>query len=169
MQNRRSANAFSLIEIIIVVLLLAILGALVVPMFADTAPNKLRSAAQLLAADLSHAQVESVTNAEAPRVVVFNTATATYHLADASNSSTPLTNPVDKQPYRVTFGQGRAFALDNVTIKSHTAGSDNELEFGLYGNTDQATAAVITLACNGYTITVSVHPTTGETTIGSIN
>ena len=153
----------------IIVVVVGIAAALAVPMLGDTSVSKLRAAAQLLAADIAFAQVDSVAHGDDPRVIVFDTATATYHIAAASDTATPITNAVGNLPYIVTFGDGRAHQLGGVTIQSVSLDGDNELGFGIYGNTDQTTDATITLAAGGHTVTVTVDPSTGEATIGNIN
>ncbi len=157
-----------MIEIMVVVTVLSIASALVLPMFRDQGATQLRSAAKLLAADLDAAKVESLTHGDDPRVVVFNTTTHTYHLAAASDPTTPITNPFDRKPYAVTFGTGRAAALGMVDIQSVSLDGDDELGFGLYGQLDQTTPATITLAADDATLTLTLDPDTGETTIGPI-
>jgi spore coat protein U-like protein len=97
--------------------------------------------------------------------VVFDTTNHRYHLARASDTTTPLTHPTSLQPYRITFGQGQAYALAGVQITSVSVGGDNQLKFGAYGQIDQSANATITVACDGETVTVTVDAVTGETTI----
>lgn len=150
------------------VALLSIISALAVPMFRDHDTTQLREAAKLLAADLDAAKVESMTHADDLRLVVFDTTNHTYHLAAVSDPNTPITNPVDGQPYLVDFGQGRAAALGMVQIQSVDLDGDDELGFGLYGQLDQATSATITLAAGDAELTLTLDPATGEATIGQI-
>lgn len=152
----------------IVVLIIAIVSALAVARLGNTSVTRLRSAATLLASDLSFAQIESISHADAPRVVVFNSGTNGYHIATTSDLETPITNPITKAPYTVQFGHGTASALHDVTLAATGVGGDNRLAFGAYGQLDQATAATITLICGNASITLSIDPITGETTIGDI-
>ena len=102
-------------------------------------------------------------------VVVFDTATNTYHIARSSNTATPITDPISKQPYTVTFGSGANAHLAGVSIQSVSLDGDDQLKFGVYGELDQTTAATITLAAGNSTITITVDPVTGEATVGNIN
>ncbi|MEM9914827.1 MAG: hypothetical protein AAF911_07700 [Planctomycetota bacterium] len=163
-----STRGFTITEILVMVAVLSIASALAVPMFRDQGPTQLRSAAKLLAADLDAAKVESLTHGDDPRLVVFDTTNHTYHLAATSDPATPITNPVDRQPYLVDFGLGRAAALGMVEIQSVDLDGDDELGFGLYGQLDQTTAATITLAAGDATVTLTLDPATGEATIGPI-
>lgn len=168
---RRGTRGFTLVEVLIVVVVLAIAAAAATARMGKTHGQKLVSAAQLLAADLAFAQVESITKGEDPRVVVFTTTNGSphsYHIAAAGTPDTPITNPVGKQPYKVTFGFGRAAALDGVTISGQSVGNDGKLGFGLYGQLDQTTNATLTLACDGKSITLTVNAVSGEVTIGNV-
>lgn len=157
-----------MVEIVVVLLVLAISSALVVPLFKGNSATQLRTAAQLLAADLDAAKIESITHADDPRVVVFDLIEHTYQIAPSSTPASPITNPFDKKPYLVDFGVGRASALPDVTIASVDLDGDNQLGFGIYGQLDQTTDATITLAADGATVTLTVDPATGEVTVGLI-
>ncbi|MDH3584769.1 MAG: prepilin-type N-terminal cleavage/methylation domain-containing protein [Phycisphaerae bacterium] len=161
-------NAFTLIEILITLAIIAIALGIALPTIGSLSTTRLREAASLLAADLEFARVDTIAHSDEPRMIVFDPATATYHIALASDPVTPITNPVDGQPYLVKFGLRRAGQLDGVAISSVTVdGGDNQLGFGMYGQLDQAAAAVITLEAEGTKIDITLHPTTGEGTVGA--
>ncbi|MEM7625280.1 MAG: prepilin-type N-terminal cleavage/methylation domain-containing protein [Planctomycetota bacterium] len=159
---------FTLVELTVVLLVLAIGSAMVVPLFNGNEVTQLRTAAQLLAADLDAAKAESLTHADDPRVVVFDLTNHIYQIAPSSTPATAITNVYDKKPYIVQFGKGRASALPDVTISSVDLNGDNQLGFGIYGQLDQAVPATITLAADGATVTLTIDPATGEATIGDI-
>ncbi len=165
----RGPRGFTLIELLIVATIVAIAAALAVPMLKNTAASKLQGAASSLVADLAFAKVESIAHGDDPRLVVFDPPADTYHIAAASDPATPITNPIAARPYSITYGQGTAVSLIGVGIDSVSVGGDDQLGFGIYGGLDQPTAATITLGCDGQTVTVSVDPNTGESTIGAIN
>ncbi len=164
----RPHRAFSLVEVIIVVVIISIAAVLVVPMFSATNQSRLIAAAQLLAADLDFAKVESITHSDDPRTMVFDSSGAWYYIAAASDTDTPVTNPIGNLPYRTTFGNDRAAEMVGVTIVSTAVGDDDQLAFGAFGQIDQTTAAEITLGIGDYRITVSVDPASSEIAIGSI-
>ena len=166
---KNRARAFTLVELIIVVAVLAIAAGLAVPMFSQTSAEKLRAAANVLAADLAFTKVESIAHGDDLRVIVFNSTDDQYHIAAASDDATPITNPITRQPYLVSYGSGSVSSLTDVTIDSYSLDGDDRLGFNIYGGTDQATDATITLECDGKTITVTVNPGTGETTISPIS
>ncbi len=151
MVNRPKSSAlsrrrgFTLVEVMAVVLILAIAGALVMPMFGKTADSELRAAARLVAADLDYAKIGSVTHADDPRLVAIDKDNNTYHIAAQSSPDTPLTNPATQKDYVVAFGSGRASTLQHVTIDHYDFDGDNQLAFGIYGQLDQTRDATITL------------------------
>lgn len=150
-------------------MILAIAGALVVPMMGDTASTKLRSAARLLAADIDYTQVESIAHGDDPRVLVLDQTNHKYFIAAKSDPATPITNPIGHEPYTTTFGQGRAAQLGGVTISSYSLGGDAVLGFGIFGQLDQTTDATITLAMHSQSVTITVDPTTGESSVGDVH
>jgi len=90
-------------------------------------------------------------------------------IAAASDTSTAITHPVSHQPYVVQFGEGAVSHLNLVSLSSVSVGGDNRLQFEMYGQIDQAVPASIILAGDEKTITVTVAPLTGETSISNIN
>lgn len=160
---------FTLVEMMIVVLIIAIAAALVVPRLGNTASTKLRGAAAMLVADVSFAQIESISHGDDLRLIVFDNPNDTYHIAAASDTATPITNPINGRPYLVDYGSGPTESLNGVSIDSYDLDGDDELGFGVYGSLDQATDATITLGCDGLTIIVTIDVETGECVVGAIN
>jgi prepilin-type N-terminal cleavage/methylation domain-containing protein len=158
-------RAFSLVELLIVVVLVAIAATVAIPMLAGTDATRLRAAAQLLMADVAFAQMESITHADDPCVVTFNQANNSYTIARSSAPATPIADPDTNEPYVTKFGIGRAAELAGVSIQGYSLGGDNQLAFGIYGQTDQSTPAVITLQAGGQTVTVRVDSTSGEASL----
>ena len=163
-----AAPAFTLIEVLIVVTVVAIIASMVGPMLGDTAAAQLRAAAQMVVADLQFAQLASVSHGEDTRVVVFDTLNGTYHVGTATAPATPITNPIDGKDYVVQFGSGRASALSDVSISAHALDGDDRVGFGIYGQLDQTVAATVTLAAAGNTVTITLDPVTGEASVGAI-
>lgn len=162
----RRLAGFTLVETLIVVLILAIVAAMALARLGSTNMTKLKAAAALLTADLGQAQIESIGHADDLRIVVFSTATNTYFIAAASDPDTPVTNPVTKAPYQVTFGEGTASQLDGVSLASLNTAHYDRLQFGVYGQIDQATPATITLSAGHHSLMLTIHPATGEVTVG---
>lgn len=157
----RIATAFTLIEVIIIMMILGIFATLVIPHAGSATQSQLPAAMRILEADLAYAQSYNITHQHAPCAVVFNPAGDGYRLAPLSSPDLPLTHPGDKQPYSMTFGVGRGSMLGTIRIKSHTAGVDNRLGFGSLGQLDQSAAATITLTDGTRDMAITLNPITG--------
>ena len=168
MNCRKARCGYTLVEMPLVVVILAIIGVLVVPTAADDRTNQLRAAAQILVADLEFAQLRSIGKATSTTLLVFDSTTGGYRVAEASDPDTPLTDPTTHTDYVMTFGSGRLRVCPDVVVESVSVGGDDMLGFGSYGGLDQTTAATITLACDGFQLTITIQPYTGEATIGDI-
>lgn len=163
-----------MIEMMIVVAVLGIIGAMAIPMFSSTDPTKLAAAASILAADIDAARAESIGHGEDLRRLVIDADNQTWYIAAASDTDTPINHPDTGLPYTRTLGRGELDQLQGVTIDAYqldtsTENDDNQLGFELYGQTDQTTDATITLAAGESRITVTINAATGEVTIGQIN
>ena len=160
----RSRWGFTLVELLILIVLLAIVAGLALPMLGDSKQLPLREAARLLAADIEFAQNESIAHGSDTRLIKFDTANEQYWIAPSSTPDTPITDAVRQEPFLVAYGTGRASSLNLVTIQSVSLGGDDELRFNAYGSPDQSTTASVTLAAGAATITVQVAPGSGEVT-----
>lgn len=154
-------SAFTLIEVMIVVAVLAVLSLAVLPGGGRISDDRARFAAELLVTDLGYAQIYSITNRADPCVVVFDTAAGAYHLARAASPTVPLTNLADARPYVTTFGSGRAASLKNVVITQLTGVTANRIAFASTGALNQTPAARISLRCGDAVRHVVVDPGTG--------
>lgn len=164
-----SARAFTLIEVMMVILIIAVISGLVVPMFSATDATRLRAAAGRLAADLDFARVQSITHSDNPCVFVADSDNnSRYYLAMAGSTGTPVTNPVGGLNYEVIYGSGNASSLVGVTISSYDFNGDNLLPFQTYGNLDQATDATITLTSGTYSVQITIDADNGEVSVGQI-
>jgi prepilin-type N-terminal cleavage/methylation domain-containing protein len=163
----RTRLGFTLTELVVVVVCLAIAGYVVVPEFAGSEASRLSAAASMLVADLELTQAQSMSHNDSPRVIVFNAAANRYFIAAKSSPQTPLTTSIG-EPLESVFGRGRAAALQGVTIQYLDVGADNMLGFRAQGDLDQATAATIRLACGGRTVTITIDPLTGQASTSNI-
>lgn len=168
-EKQRPGRAFSLIELLIGIMIIAILGAVVIPMAASTPATTVSGAARLLVADIELAQSESIAHPDDPRLIKVDLAQNRYWIARVATPSTPISDPAGNGTMLVQFGSGRAASLSGVTIQGFAldkAGEtgNTELRFDGVGQPDQATPATITLACQGITMTVTVAAESGEVT-----
>jgi type II secretory pathway pseudopilin PulG len=148
-------GGFSLIEILIVVGILMIAAVMVVPMMSSADSVQLRSAANMLAADLEYAKSIAITRGENFKVV-FEPFTEIYRIEDTIGNV--VSHPVKKGfDYVMDFtNEGR---LNRVRIDSVNFNATNEVEFDCLGSPNQG--GTVVLEANGEVITVNVEPVTG--------
>ncbi len=163
-------RAFSIIEMLIVISIISIIAAVAVPTIGSLNTTRLSCAANLVAADLSYAQVESLAHGDDLRLFIINATSTGYSIAPASNTAAPITDPISNQPYNVTFGQGRARKATGVSFSAFSLGGDRQLKFLAFGQTDQPanTNATLTLAASGKSVTITVDANTGQVTVGAV-
>ncbi len=174
--SRMRHAGYTMIEMIIVMVIMSIVAALAVPMFSGSIQTRLTGAAGVMMSDLAYAQIESITHEQRDaggvgtqlRLVKFDIPGNCYHIATVSDPNTPITN-YNGEPYLQTFGQGKLQSFADVRLQSVSAGGDDELVFGLFGDIDQVNDAVITLECQGVTLTVNIDATSGEASVGDFN
>jgi Tfp pilus assembly protein FimT len=158
----------SLVELTVLIVILGVIANVAIPLMGSTGNTRLRSASDLLAADLAYAQVESIAHSDDPRVLVLESDGSGYSIATVSDTTTPIINPVGGHGYAVTFGMARAARMVGVSIAAMDIGDDNELGFGQYGQLDQDTDATLTLSLNAKSITITLAADTGELAVGDL-
>ncbi|MEX2673749.1 MAG: prepilin-type N-terminal cleavage/methylation domain-containing protein [Phycisphaeraceae bacterium] len=162
--GRRCLRGFSLVEMMIVVVVLAIVALLAVPGETRREATQVQAAAKLLLADLDYACIASLGNGVDPCVVVFDEDGEGYRLASSLDAATPLTDPATGQPYQVRFGEGRAGALTRVRLTAVDT-DDNQLVYNPMGGLESAGDASVTLTCGSSSLTLTIRASTGQAII----
>lgn len=178
----RSA-AFTLIEIIVTVLILAIAATIAVPMMSSAADMQVRSAANRLAADLEYAKNMAITH-QRPFTVVFNdSATADNGYAiqrrDDSNNLVTILNPISQGDFDVRFSTVRGINRVRIPVGGVSLVPDNAqdaITFDYLGTphsdlttTSPLNSGQITLrdTAGNILLYVNIEPMTGYITISS--
>ena len=157
-------RAFTLIELMVVLAIAAVFATMVLPMLRDDDRLRLIATASLIRADLQYAQAISIATPDNPLVVVFDPLTASYYLAETSDTSTPITRDDTGLPFSVTLGLGRASASAGVTLAIAGATS-NIVAFDSHGGlVDFAQTPEITLQAGDQWFKLAISPTTGTIT-----
>jgi prepilin-type N-terminal cleavage/methylation domain-containing protein len=148
-----SRNAgFSLVELAIVMVIIAIVAAMAVPRYmAGLARYRAEAAARRLVVDLDLARSSARAASEA-RVLRLEPATHRYTIVGMDHPDrpgTPYTVRLDEEPY-------------HAIIVSHNLGTDAAVTFDGYGQPDLA--ATITVRSGDTMRTVTLDPTTGTAT-----
>jgi len=164
--NVGKRGAFTLVEILTVVVLLGVLAAVVLPNSGYSDGDKALAAARKVAADIEYAQSEAV-NHQTSITVSFFPSGETYSLASGGNL---LTNPVDGNSFEVNLPG--TLQAEGVDINSADFGSgENVVTFNAYGEPVRADGAPISsdsgvvIRCGDSVYTVSIAPVTGRVVV----
>ncbi len=156
----RKASGFTLIEIIIVVVILSIAAMAAIPLMSSASDVQIRSAANLIAADLEYAKSMAISRGQ-NYSVVFNEGENSYQIEDQSDTVIP--HPVKKGfDYAMNFTNDSR--LGKVDITNINFGGASTVEFDCLGSPDEGGSII--LNANGITATITVEPVTGYISIG---
>ncbi len=152
---RGTRGGFTIIELLVVVVIMAIAALTVVPMMTSATSMQIRSAANMIMADLEYAKSMAISRGQ-NFSVVFVTSAESYSIKDQDN--TVIDHPVKKGfPYEINFStDGR---LNKVDI-DYTTFSDDTVSFDILGSPVND-GGTISLQAGGTTVTVRVEPITG--------
>ncbi len=152
---RDKSGGFTVIELLIVVVIIAIAALLAVPMITSAAGIQVRSAANMVAADLEYAKSMAISRGQ-DFSVVFDEAGDSYRIKNQDVD--PIPHPVKKGfDYLIDFrGDSR---LDKVDIADVDFNSTGLVTFDCLGSPDSG--GIITLQAGGTTMRISVEPVTG--------
>jgi len=154
-----SRGGFSLLEIIIAAVILCIAGAMIIPMMSSASSTQIRSASNMVAADLEYAKSMAITKGQ-NFTVVFSAATESYQIQDQDGAIIP--HPVKKGfDYEVNFSNDDR--VNKVDIDNVNFNSASTVTFDYLGAPDNG--GDITLAADGVIVTITVEPVTGFVTI----
>ena len=158
-------GGFTLLEILVVVVILAIAAAMAVPMLSAGGATKLQAATEMVAADLEYAKSLAISRGGRYRVT-FDVAGNAYQVEDPNGAV--IDHPITKgSPYAVDLDGGR---LSGVEIASADFDGTAGVEFDSLGspydgNGDVLDSGVLTLQMGDWTRTVHVEPVTGMITV----
>ena len=162
--GRSSATpaAFTLMELMVSIAILAMVAATVAPLLGDDRGLRVIAAARILSSDIELAQVLTIAKPEEPVVVRFDPAKATYWLAYAFDTETPILRSDSGDPYLVELGVGRARSALDVALTLDGLTNDM-LEFESSGAlTDFTATPMIELSSGPHSVTISISPMTGS-------
>ncbi|UCC22682.1 MAG: prepilin-type N-terminal cleavage/methylation domain-containing protein [Planctomycetota bacterium] len=163
--SRAADSGFTMIEVLVVLVIIAIAAMMVVPMMSSAADMQLRSVSNMIAADLEYAKSMAI-GKQKVYSVVFDASAETYQLEDP--------NGVIKHPVKKGFDYVVNLASDNrtdrVDIASVDFDSTNEVKFDYLGSPYNGTgtnlnSGTITLQAEGMAMTITVAPVTGYISI----
>ena len=156
------SSGFTLVELLIVIAIITIAALTAIPMMSSAASVQIRSAGNMLTADLEYAKSMSISRGQ-NYSVVFDKDTESYRIEDQDNNV--IQHPVKKGfNYIVDFkNDGR---LNKVDIVDVDFDATSEVKFDYLGspyngNSTPLNSGVISLQAGGATTTVTVEAVTG--------
>jgi prepilin-type N-terminal cleavage/methylation domain-containing protein len=163
---KAASGGFTLIEIVIVVVILAIAAMTAIPILTSATSFQIRSAANIIAADLEYAKTIAISKGQSFSVV-FDKTTESYRIED--ESSAVIAHPVKKGfNYIIDFqNDGR---LDKVDIENvdFDPGSGSTITFDYLGSpysgsgiSNPLNSGIITLKAGNMAATINIEPVTG--------
>ncbi|MBN2590241.1 MAG: GspH/FimT family pseudopilin [Sedimentisphaerales bacterium] len=158
-----TASGFTLIEIIIVVVILSIAAMAAIPLMSSASDVQIRSASNLIAADLEYAKSMAISRGQ-NYSVVFDGSNNSYGIYKEGESD-PIPHPVKKGfDYVMNFTNDSR--LGKVDITNVNFDSTSTVEFDCLGSpVDLNNTGTITISANGITAIISVEPVTGYISI----
>ena len=153
-------GGFTLIEIIIVVVILAIAAMTAIPLISSGGSVQIRAAANMITADLEYARSMSISRGQ-NYSVVFDKNTESYRIEDQNDNMIP--HPVKKGFYYImNFQNDSRLSKVDITAVSFT---NSKVQFDCLGSPDNG--GTINLNANGPAATITVEPVTGFISISN--
>jgi len=163
----RPKRAFTLIEILCVVVILGMASAIIIPQISSRDDLRAVAAARQLMGDLLYAQSRSIALGRM-HYVQFNVASGTYQVLDAVSPNNVITNPLTQQEYTVAIGTGPLANVSYRTINFDGASTVGFDSMGVpYSWTSSAgsvalTSGTLAFKAGNYVKIVTVSPYSGQ-------
>ena len=170
-------RAFTLVEILVVLVILGIAAAVIVPQMGSRGDLKAAAAARMIMADLVYAQNRSIST-QTRHYLRFNTTAGaqSYRIVTGVSPVVNVQHPITKaSAYVTSFGANAStgmseVSLGNVSFEGRTTIGFDELGVPYYYDTTTnlpvATSvsggSTIEVKCGTFTLTISIEPYTGE-------
>ncbi|MFC1675698.1 Tfp pilus assembly protein FimT/FimU [Planctomycetota bacterium] len=157
-----TGSAFSMVELLIVMIIISIIAMLVIPMIGSASGMQLSSAANMIAADLEYAKGIAIGRG-LNYSVIFDTSSDSYKIEDQNGST--ISHPVKKGfDYVIDFGSDSR--LDKVSITDVDFDGTASIKFDYLGcpyngNNTALNSGVVTLTAGETTVVINVEPITG--------
>lgn len=168
--SRAKSSGFTAIEILIVVVVISIVAMMAIPMMTSASGFQIRSAANMIAADLEYAKSMAISRGR-NFSVVFDKTTETYQIED--QGGTVISHPVKKGfDYVVDFSSDSSLSKVDIADVDFDPGSGGTITFDYMGSpysgagiSNPLNSGVVTLQVSGASTTINIEPVTGFITV----
>ncbi|AQT68900.1 hypothetical protein STSP2_02077 [Anaerohalosphaera lusitana] len=159
------SGGFTLMEILMVVVIISVAAVIAVPMMGSAATSQIKSAGNVLAADIEYAKSMAISR-QKNYSIVFDAASESYSIEDDSGNT--ITHPVRGGNYTTQLSSGSD--LDRVSISTANFDDTQTLTFNYLGSPFNGDGTAlnsgqVVLSADELTMTISVEPVTGYVTI----
>ena len=179
----RPRRGLTLVEILITVAILGILAAAIIPQFGATAPDQVRGAAQIVAADMEYARSLAISNSST-YLITFSESRNSYTLTHSGTNTSlddlpdnPFRRPSDDPKSLIVLLSDFPHVGSSVTIAAIVTDEPapqavTSIEFDTLGQTSRKQPTLIWLSSKAGAeeiyLPIEINPVTGMTTIGEI-
>jgi len=152
---RGVCGGFTIVELVIIVVVISIAALVAIPMMSSAASLQIRSAANMISADLEYARSMAITRGQ-NYSVIFDKDADSYKIVDPLGAT--IQHPVKKGfPYVIDFQNESRLSRVDITIAEFNG--DQTVVFDCLGSPDSG--GTVILQADGETKTVTVEPVTG--------
>jgi prepilin-type N-terminal cleavage/methylation domain-containing protein len=176
MHRSHISRGYTLIEMLMVVAILGIAGAMVIPSLGSTSVLKVQGALRSIVSDITFAQCDAVAFQE-KRAIVFDVDHSAYSLVQVPGNTVDVaTNTMYDAArvsgkWKVDFTQDTRFGDARITAVDFGGGAQNLIFDGLGGpiadpsSNNPGPGGTITVAGSGASWTITVEAFTGRVTV----
>ena len=163
--DKYRSGGFTLVEIIVVVVIISIAAVIAIPMLSSAADMQIRSAANIIAADMEYAKSMAISR-QKNYSVIFDVNNNSYQI---ESDGSVISHPVNASGnFIVSFASDSR--LDRVDISAVDFNSDLTVTFDYLGSpfdvsNQPLNNGQVTLVADGITVNVTVEPVTGYITV----
>jgi len=162
-------RGFTLIELMLVVVIMAVVGALTLPTVIEQDDGAADAAARVLGSDLEHAQLLALARPDRRIGLSIDADGRGWQIVDADNPTTPLQDALDASDtprvLAVRCGEGRAAVATDASVEP----AGDIIVFDPLGGLEVPGGSdrVLTVSSGDAVRVVSVRPDTGFIAVGS--